>query len=95
VNCYKYGKGWGGEFMHEQKLFIKMKIKMIGKMGKVIKISDEEIRKTTDFYNNSVYGVEEGVTTNHEGRTYGGVIRAEKGRAIANKLKEAKKNTRI
>jgi hypothetical protein len=75
--------------MHEQKLFIKMKIKMIGKMGKIIKISDEEIKKIIDFYNNSVYGVEERATTNQEGRAYGGVIRAEKGRAIANKLKEA------
>jgi len=71
-----------GEFVHEQKLFMKMKIKLIGKMGKIIKISDEEIKKIIDFYNNSVYSVEERATTNQEGRAYRGVLEQKKGELL-------------
>jgi len=51
-------------------------------MGKIIKISDEEIKKIIDFYNNSVYSVEERATTNQEGRAYRGVLEQKKGELL-------------
>jgi hypothetical protein len=70
---------------------IKSNVKRIDKMGGQIRISDEDIINVINLYNNFVYGKEERATTNQGGRDYGRVIRAEKERPIANKLKEARK----